>query len=815
VERLHVRFIVLDESEWKQFLLYKPVRHRANRLVLLLILTLVSGGGTAPGAQVSASPAKPNPAPTPIPLTKVPVEAQSAMTSLQEMDASVTRDQSGAGVIASSLSNLTSEIDASIAEDMRLLTASPSFDMLHQLRSAWQNFGDNLSASAQELAQRATNLEEEYARLDQLNKTWKETLQSAKQPGTPQPILQSVQSVVDSLERTRHAAESDRAQVLTLQGRVSEQQARVRRVLFSIEQAESRAFKSLLARDSPPIWSGETSLGKEWEKQSGTSVSSQLKASKAFVKRHRFVFLLHALLIVLIAIALQWMRRRMRKVTKEKPDLQRAVPILDLPVSMAFVLSLLIVLSVYSQAPRFIQAMMGTAALIPTILILRKLLQPHSYPILYALVVMYFVSTLRLLAASLPHSGRLLFLIQMLGGSLFFVWLLRSWHLPAAAAQTHIHLWRGIRAIAKIGLILLPAGFLANMFGYVQLGDLLGLIFFRSVFVAALLYTAIRILEGLIILALQVRPLGSLRVISLHRPMVQRRLFGVLGFLAFLVWLSLILNFFGLLTPLTATVRAALNTNLAIGYLNISVHSILAFLIVVFASFLASRFLRFLLEEGVYHHFHLAPGTPYAISTMLHYAILLSGFCVALGALGVDLTKITILAGAFSVGIGFGLQNVINNFVSGLILLFERPIKIGDVIEVSGIAGEVRRIGIRASVIRTTDGSEVIVPNGSLISSNVTNWTFSDVLRAIEVSVNVVGGADPQRVFELLKSTAAGHPGVAKEPSPQVYVVNFTAGAITFQLRVWTDQYHAWAQLRSDLSVAVNDALAREKIAIS
>ena len=111
---------------------------------------------------------------------------------------------------------------------------------------------------------------------------------------------------------------------------------------------------------------------------------------------------------------------------------------------------------------------------------------------------------------------------------------------------------------------------------------------------------------------------------------------------------------------------------------------------------------------------------------MLHYVILLVGFFVALGALGIDLTKVTILAGAFSVGIGFGLQNVINNFVSGLILLFERPIKVGDVIEVGGNLGEVSRIGIRASVIRTADGSEVIVPNGSLISSQVTNWTFSD-----------------------------------------------------------------------------------------
>jgi len=737
------------------------------------------------------------------------------MTSLEEIDASVSRDQSSAGDIAGSLSNLTSEIDATIAEDMRLLTASPPLDVLYRLKSTWQNFGDNLSALARELAQRATSLEEERARLDQLNKIWQATLQSAKQPDTPQPFWQSVQNVVDSIERTRQAAESGREQVLTWQGGLSEQEARVRIALSSIEQSQNRALKSLLVRDSPPIWSSETGLGREWEKQSGASFSSQLKASTAFIKRQPFAFLIHALLIVLIATALQLMRRRMRKVTEEKPDLQRAVPILDLPVSMAFVLSLLIVAPIYPQAPRFIQAIMGTAALIPAVLILRKLLQPNSYPILSALVVMYFVGQLRLLAASLPQSGRLLFLGQMLGGSLFLIWLLRSWHLPTAAAETHGRLWRGIRAIAIIGLIILPAAFLANIFGYVNLGNLLGIIFLKSVFVAAMLYTAIRILEGLIIIALQVRPLGSLRVVSLHRPMLQRRTCRVLEFLAFLFWLSLILNFFGLLTPLTATTKAALNANLGIGSLNISVHSILAFLITVWASFLASRFLRFLLEEDVYHHFHLAPGIPYATSTMLHYAILLLGFFIALGALGIDLTKITILAGAFSVGIGFGLQNVINNFVSGLILLFERPIKIGDMIEVSGIAGEVRRIGIRASVIRTADGSEVIVPNGSLISSNVTNWTFSDVLRAIEVSVNVVGGADPQRVFELLKSTAAGHPGVAKEPSPQVYVVNFTAGAITFQLRVWTDQYHEWAQLRSDLSVAVNDALAREKIAIA
>jgi hypothetical protein len=200
------------------------------------------------------------------------------MTSLEEIDASVSRDQSSAGDIAGSLSNLTSEIDATIAEDMRLLMASPPLDVLYQLKSTWQNFGDNLSALARELGQRATSLEEERARLDQLKKIWQATLQSAKQPDTPQPFLESVQKVVDSVERTRQAAESGRAQVLTLQGRLSEQEARVRTALSSVEQSQDRALKSLLVRDSPPIWSREISLGREWQKQSGASFFSQLKS---------------------------------------------------------------------------------------------------------------------------------------------------------------------------------------------------------------------------------------------------------------------------------------------------------------------------------------------------------------------------------------------------------------------------------------------------------------------------------------------------------------------------------------------------------
>ena len=325
---------------------------------------------------------------------------------------------------------------------------------------------------------------------------------------------------------------------------------------------------------------------------------------------------------------------------------------------------------------------MGAVALIPTIKILRRLLHQNFYPILNALIVLYFVGQVRIIAASVVEFARLLFLAEMLGGAIFLFWLIRTAHLRKAATEQDDRTSAAIRVIAKAGAVLFPAAFLANIFGYTNLANLLGLVFLRSMFAAAALYSAIRIIEGLIIVGLQVRPLNALRGVRLHRVMLQRRTCRILELLAFLFWLNLTLNFFGLQRPLISAVEATLNASLTFGSLSVSPGRILAFVITVWASFLVSRFLRFTLEEDVYRHFRLARGIPYAISTLLHYVILVVGFFMALGALGIDLTKITIVAGAFSVGVGFGLQNIFNNFVSGIILLFERPIKIGDVVEV-------------------------------------------------------------------------------------------------------------------------------------
>jgi len=260
--------------------------------------------------------------------------------------------------------------------------------------------------------------------------------------------------------------------------------------------------------------------------------------------------------------------------------------------------------------------------------------------------------------------------------------------------------------------------------------------------------------------------------------------------------------------------KEILTARLEIGSISVSLGDALLFGITLWAALMASRILRFVLEEEVYPHVQLAPGLHYSISRMVHYAVLVAGFLLAIALVGFNLTKLTILAGAVGVGLGFGLQNIINNFVSGIILLFERPVKVGDVIQFDSTEGVVTQIGIRASIVRTTNGPEIIVPNGKLISDPVTNWTFSRRQRLITIPLAVTPGVDAQRVLDVLKQAAAAQPAIRREPSPQALLVNFGGGGLNFELRVWTDQINDWMQIRSDLATAINAALIAQSISI-
>ena len=242
-----------------------------------------------------------------------------------------------------------------------------------------------------------------------------------------------------------------------------------------------------------------------------------------------------------------------------------------------------------------------------------------------------------------------------------------------------------------------------------------------------------------------------------------------------------------------------------LGTIEISLGAIFSFIIILVIAFVLARLVRILLEMELFPRLRLPRGVPGAISMMARYTIIGFGLFLAISAIGVDLGKFGLLAGAMGVGLGFGLRNIIENFVSGLILIFERPIQVGDTVEVGDVMGNVQQMGIRSSTVKTFDGSEVIVPNANLISNQVTNWTMSDRRRRIQLPVKVAFGNDPHQTLELLIKVAREHQGVLEFPEPMATFNGFGDNYLDFTLYYWVSDNIL--QIKSEMALGVHDTI--------
>ena len=239
---------------------------------------------------------------------------------------------------------------------------------------------------------------------------------------------------------------------------------------------------------------------------------------------------------------------------------------------------------------------------------------------------------------------------------------------------------------------------------------------------------------------------------------------------------------------------------------------LIALLVAVFwFSSRTKRFLfnRFLVRSG------LDRALQYAIAQIVSNLVLIIGIFLVLENTGINLGALTIFAGAVGIGIGFGLQNIASNFISGLVILAERPIAIGDRIEVAGITGQVQQIRARSTVIVTNDNIAMIVPNSKFIDSPVTNWTYSDPRVRFRIPVGVAYGSDVNKVRDALIAAGKSNPQVLTDPPPSVFLTKFGESSIDFELIVWsTEMSHRPSRFKSDLNFAIEKELREAGIEI-
>jgi potassium efflux system protein len=807
--------------------LLSTVGDRCGRLVVLILVLSLSmvPAARAQTAVTGASPASPSSkspqgaaaAPLPaspdeqaIPLPKIADQAEELDRLLREISGEMP--PTSELLEAERLAEMhAEEIRQRELEAATLLAGVPTTLEIEDEQRYWRSRGYAYAEQRKVLTERAAQMEEQIRLLDAQLLRWQATLDEIQEKKGIDALIGRTRQKLDAIQTGRAQAQEQLNRVLTLHNRVSELDQQISDMRAQLRAARDRWRGRLLELESRPLW--EMRELHKLDQSAAPAVrrpfDRSFTATVEYLRAHKLgTFLLLVSYVLAVLATFQLKRRFERGNWADVPP--EALRVLASPFSAALVIALVGTGSYVASAPMGIALICYLLYLIPVLRLLVPLIDPGLLTLLYALALFYTLAGLFLLIQWPPLLRRELFTMIVLAALLSFAWLARPSRMRRLSmrGQSLRVLMIGIRA----GLLLLAASLGANIIGFVSLAQILGLAALLGAFLAAALYCGVRVLA--LALTLVLHSDWARRVLTMRPDTIEHWGDRVLALGACLLWLGAMLKLFTIYDNVMDAVSKTLQRPIGFERLRITLGGVLSFFSILLLGYALANAVTFALRTVLLAKFPSNRGLPFAISQLTYYLLLVLIFLAALTNAGIDLNRFTVITGAIGVGLGFGLQNIVNNFVSGLVLLLERPIHDGDLVEVGGVIGTVQRIGVRSSTVLTAQGAEVIVPNSNLLSNQVINWTLGSPCRRMEINVGVAYGTDIERVLKLLVQVAESHPGVLRERPPTAFFLGFGESALNFELRFWSAKQETWFQLKSEVATAVAKALREANIII-
>ena len=787
-------------------------------LAAVLIFFPLCGFAAAPGqllpkpgdtpTQQTETPAPAQPAAPvvePIPLSDVAKRLESSRRQIRDV---------GERVQAADVAEIAKEIEATrntFAEEAKSANSAVAKSLqpgeLSELENSWKSRAARLTKWQQDISRWTSQLYKDFTLVDQEEQTWELTLKASPAGSLPREVERAVRDLLGEIKKVKAEARKRLDAALVLENQLYQRENTISEILSGVAQARGRFQESLIVAERVPLWQ----VMSEWERtglaaaEVATLLSRQFWDAVEFLRTNLLGVSLTVCLFFFILIIASLLSRKVEQWTQDHPNFAEATHFLKRPVSLAMLVTLVLSLIFFAiNAPRLLRGLEALLLLIPVLRLLPRLLHPAARPVLISVAVFYIFDAVANLFLSLPLLDRLFFLFLDIVAIAVLIWLLTLARVRRLSAENAPPAY--LIFLFRVALLLICTSLVANILGYFDLAKLLSAGTLYSAYAVFAIFGTAKALSTLFAVFLDTNLARSLVVVRRYSSVISCWGFRVLNLGAFLFSIEAMLRFFTVRDNVVGAVTDFFTAPIREGRVDFSLWDIIAFGLVLTAAVLISRAVRLLLEDDVFPRMRLGRGIPVMISTTAYYAILLFGFFFALGIAGVDVNRFTLLAGAFGVGIGFGLQNIVNNFLSGLILLFERPIHPGDTIEVGGVSGIVKKIGIRSSTISTGDGADAIIPNATLISDKLMNWTLSDPWRRREINIGVAYGSDLQKVMEILLAVANADSNVLKDPAPAVVFQGFGESTLNFALRFWT-LVQANVDVKSRLSIALVQAL--------
>jgi potassium-dependent mechanosensitive channel len=777
------------------------------RIVVLLLVGLLSASVARGQPQAATGSATTSSQP----MADLGKGAEEVAAQLRELTESLS-DTTALTRLETQVAATTSNAAQRWAETSALLKDNLRPATLDTVASSWEVLHSQLTDVMGEIDARARRSATDLETLARLRESWTRSIDLARKAEAPASVQERARSTLAAIEAAYPAVEQRHAHLLVLQDAVSRGLQTCDDARARIDDARRQAIERVFVRQEPPVWG--IGLASMDPRRGNESLTSDLEAKVDNVRLYTETYWHRMVLSILIVVACMALmnRGRVRLADRAQQANTASLPpsAFQAPYSAGILLGLLVTFPIRRTPPFAFRQMMLAIATAAAVFVLRPVLHTRLMPLLYAAAVLLVIHIGGELLQIPPGLEQVILIVELGAMAVLLLWAaaqLARWS-PDVYASRWLTLARGFIRILALGC---GVSALAAAAGYVDLAAFLGVGLFYVFFLTLVVLAARVVVEDVLAIGLTHGPLVRLHAVVQYRAVIERRARRVMDVTLGALWVWLVLGRFELVDPVRSALQSVLGAQLRVGELDLAVSRVVGFALVVVGVYVVTRLVVTLLEEDVYSRMTLPRGVPYALSTLTRYGLLLVGFLLALGTLGLDLTRLTVLLSALGLGIGFGLQQIMNNFVSGLILLFERPVKVGDSIQLGDLGGDVLRIGMRSSTLRTPQGAEVIVPNSKMIEEKVTNWTLSDRRRRIDLDVGVTGDNDPEGIIALLLEVARRDPRVNDIPAPSALLIRFGETSADFQLRVWTDDPD-WTRLRSDLAVALQRALRAVRV---
>lgn len=674
-------------------------------------------------------------------------------------------------------------------------------------RKHWVAIDDQIYQWQSTLQERSVQLQSALSDIVAARNVWQATSNS----DLPEAVQQQIDTILKNIDKTEADVSKSSDEVLTLQGQFSKLRVTTSNALEKLNVFESNKRSKLFVQDQDPLWStltsGERNLTAEI-KHSYTVITTSLSE---FTKRYKKHFIGHVAIFVTFIILILLARRSVPKELLSDKEVANALIVLVRPYSTALLLSLLILMLFYPISSAEVLQLSRLILIVPMLRLLPKLL-PRFHGLITILSFVYVAESIGQLAVEGSLVQRLLILVSSLLAISTIMWGLLKIFRSEKEQQTLTN--KMIRLLGWLAILGLVISVLANIIGAMALAALISTAMFNAIWAGVVFKVATNICSALLFLVLRSSFARHLLSVRSHADLIHHRVIVLLSFCAISYWIVLVLSWLEIWQPIFAWCIRVITFEWTVGTIAMSISRIASFVIAIIGTVIVSKLVRFFLEADILQRLNLQRGASATISTLVNYAIIGIGVLLAFAVSGVKLSNLGFIIGALGVGIGFGLRDIVNNFVSGLILIFERPVKVGDLIELTSTSGIITHIGARASIVQVSDGAEVIVPNASLISSEVINWTHSDNKRRTEIEIPIAGDTDPRRVIEILERVARDLPDVLDDPAPYAAFQSFTNQGLVFVLRAWPAEGKSLPIVRTELVIASLYALGEAGIKV-